>query len=32
MTVHIILTMIALVLILVGGTWYAKNGLKSLLQ
>ena len=30
MTVHIIPTMIALVLILVSGTWYAKNGLKSL--
>ena len=28
MTVHIILTMIALVLILVGGTWYAKKRFK----
>ena len=28
MTVHIILTMIALVLILIGGTWYAKKRFK----
>ena len=28
MTLHIILTMIALVLVLVGGTWYAKKRFK----